>query len=196
MKQFKIFNGTGEGATFIGTVHAFDILKGGTSDVKVGVIARAPIFVPRSQQAVDLLVELQRARQGMAIVVDEYGGAVGIATIEDILEEIVGEIEDEHDVAPPAVRKEADGVWRVNARTQVTEVNRLLRIELPEGEEYESMAGLILDRLRHIPREGESVRFGNVLVKVTKASERAVEEVQIRLGRRRSPVKGPGTIPG
>ena len=55
---------------------------------------------------------------------------------------------------------------------------------------------LILDRLRHIPREGESIRFGSVLVKVTKASERAVEEVQIRLGRRRSPVKGPGTIPG
>ena len=179
----------------IGTVHAFDILKGGTADVKVGVIARAPIFVPRSQPAVDLLVELQRARQGMAIVVDEYGGAVGIATIEDILEEIVGEIEDESDVAPPAVRKEADGVWRVNARTHVTEVNRLLRVELPEGE-YESMAGLVLDRLRHIPREGESVRFGNVLVKVTKASERAVEEVQIRMGRRRSPVKGPGTIPG
>jgi magnesium and cobalt exporter, CNNM family len=180
----------------IGTVHAFDVLKGGRSDVRVGVIARAPIFVPKSQPAVDLLVELQRARQGMAIVVDEYGGAVGIATIEDILEEIVGEIEDESDVAPPAVRKEADGVWRVNGRTSVAEVNRILRVELPEGEDYESVAGLVLDRLRHIPREGESVRFGSVLVKVTKASERAVEEVQIRLGRRRSPVRGPGTIPG
>jgi CBS domain containing-hemolysin-like protein len=180
----------------IGTVHAFDVLKGGRESVRVGQIARAPIFVPRSQAAVDLLVELQRARQGMAIVVDEYGGAVGIATIEDILEEIVGEIEDEHDTAPPPVRKEADGVWRVSARTSVAEVNRLLRVELPEGEDYESVAGLVLERLKHIPREGESVRFGNVLVKVTRASERAVEEVQIRLGRRRSPVRGPGTIPG
>jgi CBS domain containing-hemolysin-like protein len=180
----------------VGTVHAFDVLKSGRQNTKVGMIARAPIFVPKSQAAVDLLVELQRARQGMAIVVDEYGGAVGIATIEDILEEIVGEIEDEHDVAPPAIRKEADGVWRVNARTHVTEVNRLLRIELPEGEDYESMAGLVLDKLKHIPREGESVRFGAVLVKVTKASERAVEELQIRIGRRRSPVRGPGTIPG
>jgi CBS domain containing-hemolysin-like protein len=180
----------------VGTVHAFDILKAGRSDQKIAMLARAPIFVPGNQPAVDLLVELQRARQGMAIVVDEYGGAVGIATIEDILEEIVGEIEDEHDVAAQNIRKEAEGVWRVSARTAVREVNRQLRLELPEGEEYESMAGLVLEKLRHIPREGESVRFGNVLVKVVKANERAVEEVQVRLGKRRSPTRGPGTIPG
>jgi len=180
----------------VGTVHAFDILKAGRSEHKIGMLARAPIFVPGNQPAVDLLVELQRARQGMAIVVDEYGGAVGIATIEDILEEIVGEIEDEHDVAAQNIRKEAEGVWRVTARTAVREVNRQLRLELPEGEEYESMAGLVLEKLRHIPREGESVRFGNVLVKVFKANERAVEEVQVRLGKRRSPTRGPGTIPG
>jgi CBS domain containing-hemolysin-like protein len=180
----------------VGTVHAFDVLKAGRSVERVGMIARAPIFVPKSQPAVDLLVELQRARQGMAIVVDEYGGAVGITTIEDILEEIVGEIEDEHDVAGPAIRKEAEGVWRINARTSVSELNRQLRLELPEGEDYESVGGLVLDRLRHIPREGESVRFGNVLVKVTRASERAVEEVQVRLGKRRSPTRGPGTLPG
>ena len=180
----------------VGTVHAFDILKAGRAEQKVGVLARAPIFVPGNQPAVDLLVELQRSRQGMAIVVDEYGGAVGIATIEDILEEIVGEIEDEHDVAAQNIRREADGVWRVSARTAVREVNRQLRLELPEGEEYESMAGLVLEKLRHIPREGESVRFGNVLVKVVKANERAVEEVQVRLGKRRSPTRGPGTIPG
>jgi CBS domain containing-hemolysin-like protein len=180
----------------VGTVHAFDVLKAGGAHTKVGMIARAPIFVPKSQPTVDLLVELQRARQGMAIVVDEYGGAVGITTVEDILEQIVGPIEDEHDVAPPAIRKEADGVWRVSARTSISEVNRELRVELPEGEDYESMAGLVLDRLKHIPREGESVRFGNVLVKVTRASERAVEEVQVRLGKRRSPPRGPGPFVG
>jgi CBS domain containing-hemolysin-like protein len=180
----------------VGTVHAFDVLKAGRSAERIGTIARAPIFVPKSQPAVDLLVELQRARQGIAIVVDEYGGAVGITTIEDILEEIVGPIEDEHDVAAPAIRKEAEGVWRVNARTSVGEINRQLRLELPEGEDYESVGGLVLDRLRHIPREGESVRFGNVLVKVTRANERAVEEVQVRLGKRRSPSRGPGTLPG
>ncbi|HEX4458668.1 MAG TPA: hemolysin family protein [Polyangia bacterium] len=178
----------------VGTVHAFDILKAGRSDAKIGALARAPIFVPGNQPAVDLLVELQRARQGMAIIVDEYGGAVGIAAIEDILEEIVGEINDEHDVAAPKIRKEAEGVWRVNARTSVTEVNRQLKLELPEGEEYESIGGLVLEKLRHIPREGESVRFGGLLVKVVKANERAVEEVPVRQGKRRSPTRGPGTI--
>jgi CBS domain containing-hemolysin-like protein len=149
------------------------------------MLARAPIFVPGNQPAVDLLVELQRARQGMAIVVDEYGGAVGIATIEDILEEIVGEIEDEHDVAPPAILKEGEGVWRVHARTPISEVNRELKLELPEGEGYETIGGLVLDGLKHIPREGESLRVGLVLIKVTRASERSVDEIQVRVGRRR-----------
>ncbi len=180
----------------VGTVHAFDVLKSKDGEVKIGQLARAPLFVPKTQPAIDLLVELQRARQGMAIVVDEYGGAIGIATIEDILEVVVGEIEDEHDVAPPAIRKEAEGVWRVGARTPVRELNRQLRLELPEGEGYESIAGLLLEHLRHIPREGESIRIGQALVKVVKASERAVEEVQIRLGKRKSPSRGPGTLPG
>jgi CBS domain containing-hemolysin-like protein len=180
----------------VGTVHAFDVLKSKDPSVRLAEIARAPLFVPKTQPAIDLLVELQRARQGMAIVVDEYGGAIGIATIEDILEVVVGEIEDEHDVAPPPIRKEAEGVWRVGARTPVAELNRQLRLDLPEGDEYESIAGLLLEHLRHIPREGESIRVGNALVKVVKASERAVEEVQIRLGKRKSPTKGPGTIPG
>jgi CBS domain containing-hemolysin-like protein len=180
----------------VGTVHAFDVLKTKDPTQRLGQIARAPLFVPKTQPAIDLLVELQRARQGMAIVVDEYGGAIGIATIEDILEVVVGDIEDEHDVAPPPIRKEAEGVWRVGARTPVAELNRQLRLELPEGEGYESIAGLLLEHLRHIPREGESIRVGQALIKVVKASERAVEEVQIRLGKRKSPSKGPGTIPG
>ncbi len=110
---------------------------------------------------------------------------MGLVTIEDILEEIVGEIEDEYDEAAPAIRKEADGVWRVRARTAIAEVNRQLKLELPEGADYETVGGLVLDRLKHIPRAGESVRIGQVLLKVMEASERAVEEVQLRLARRR-----------
>ncbi|MEO6951813.1 MAG: hemolysin family protein [Polyangia bacterium] len=177
----------------VGTVHAFDVLKAKDQDQRVADIARAPLFVPTTQPAVDLLVELQRARQGMAIVVDEYGGAIGIATVEDILEVVVGEIEDEHDVSPPAIRKEAEGVWRVGARVNVSEINRQLKVELPEDEEYESIAGLLLHWLRHIPKEGESIRVGLALVKVVKASDRAVEEVQIRVGKKR---ESPGTNPG
>ncbi len=169
----------------VGTVHAFDVLKSGRSADKVGAITRPPIFAPESQLAVDLLVTLQRARQGMAIVVDEYGGAVGIATIEDILEEIVGEIEDEHDTARSVIRKEGENVWRVSARASVAEVNRQLKTDLPESEDYESLGGLLLERLKHIPREGESVRIGLLLIRITRASSRSVEEVQLLLGRKR-----------
>ena len=169
----------------VGTVHAFDLLKAQRSEQSIGTLARPPLFVPRSQPAVDLLVELQRAHQGMAVVVDEYGGAVGLCTVEDILEEIVGDIEDEHDESSPAMRKLDEGLWRISARLRVSEVNQKLRLELPEGEEYETIAGLLLDRLKHIPRENESIRHGQVVLKVTRASERAVEEVEVRVTKRR-----------
>jgi CBS domain containing-hemolysin-like protein len=169
----------------VGIVHAFEVLKAGRREVRLDEVMRPPIYVPESQPAVDLLVELQRQRQGMAVVVDEYGGAVGVVTIEDILEEIVGEIEDEYDVAPPAIRREGDGTWRVRALTPIRELNRELRLDLPEGEDYETVGGLILDRLKHIPRVGESVTEGPVVFKVTAASERAVEEVQVRMTSRR-----------
>jgi CBS domain containing-hemolysin-like protein len=168
----------------VGLLHAFEVLKA-PRDAQLGQVMQAPVYVPENQPLIDVLVELQRSRKGMAVVVDEYGGAVGVVTIEDILEEIVGEIEDEYDTAPPAIRREADGAWRVRARTPIHEVNRELKLELPEGPDYETLAGLLLDQLKHIPRVGESVRLGNVLIKVTEASERAVEEVQIRLGKRR-----------
>ena len=169
----------------VGIVHVFELLKGGARDVKLGEVMRPPIYAPESQPAVDLLVELQRQRLGMAVVVDEYGGAVGVVTIEDILEEIVGEIDDEYDVAEQAVRREGEGLWRVRALTAVRELNRALKLEIPESEDYETIGGLILDRLKHIPRVGESVREGQLLLKVTAASERAVEEVQVRLLKKR-----------
>ncbi len=172
----------------VGIVHSFSVLSAGLKgerDRTVSELMQPPSYVPENQPCLDVLVELQRSRKGIAVVVDEYGGAVGIVTVEDILEEIVGEIEDEYDVAPPPIRKEAEGSWRVRAQTTVLEVNRALKLELPEGPDYETVAGLMLDRLRHIPRIGESVRIGLVLLKVIEASERAVDEVQIRLGKKR-----------
>ncbi len=172
----------------VGIVHAFDVLKiGAATGQAIGDLSRAPIFVPMSKPAVDLLVELQRSRQGMAVVVDEYGGAIGVATVEDVLEEIVGPIDDEHDDAPSAVRKEAEGVWRVGARTAVADLNRQLALELPEGEDYTTIGGLMLERLKHIPREGESIRVGPLLLRVTKATDRGIEEVQIRVAKKREP---------
>ena len=169
----------------VGIVHVFDLLTAGGGAHTLPELMHPPIYSPEGQPAVDLLVELQRKRQGMAVVVDEYGGAVGVVTIEDILEEIVGEIDDEYDVAEAAIRREGDNLWRVRALTTVREVNRALKLDLPESEDYETLGGLILDRLKHIPRVGETVREGQTFLKVTAASERAVEEVQIRIAKKR-----------
>jgi CBS domain containing-hemolysin-like protein len=173
----------------VGIVHAFDLLRKGPGgkSAPVSSIARPPIFAPESKRAVDLLVEIQGTGNQMAVVVDEYGGAVGIISVEDIIEEIVGEIEDEYDTGPSPLKREAPGVWRVIARTTVERVNEELRIELPEDdEEYESIGGLMLSRMKRIPRAGESLRIGNVTLRVVTADDRAIEEVRILVGGRKS----------
>lgn len=169
----------------VGVVHAFDVLKAARSQAAATDLMRAPIFVPESSQAMELLARMERARQGMAIVVDEYGGAVGMVTVEDILEEVVGEIEDEFDEAPTLITKQKDGSYRVKSRVSVEQLNRELSIGLPVSDDYESLAGLLLDRLRHIPRVGEKIRVGAVTVEVVSASERKIEEVILRTAKKR-----------
>ena len=170
----------------VGVLHSFDVLAAEAQGKgqSIADLSRPPIFVPESKPTVDLLRELQRAGQQLAVVVDEYGGAVGICTIEDVLEEIVGEIEDEYDRGPSPIRPEGPGLWRVLARTAVSRVNQTLGIGLPEGADYETVAGLLLDRLKRIPREGETLRLGTATITIVSASDRAVEEVRIRVGKK------------
>ena len=163
-----------------GILHVFDLLSAGAkSEATVGELARLPTFVPESKPAVDLLVELQGTGNHMAVVVDEYGGATGIVTVEDILEEIVGEIEDEYDRAPSPIRQERPGVWKVSAKTPVSQINTELGLELPEEDDYESVGGLLVHRFKRIPEDGESLLLGPVTLRVVSSSDRAVEEVQI-----------------
>lgn len=171
----------------VGVVHVFDLLQAGVdaSVGTVGEVARPATFVPETMRAVDLLVELQQTGRHMAMVVDEYGGAVGIVTVEDLLEEVVGEIQDEHDRPPSLIRQERPGVWRVAARAPVDRINHELELELPESEDYETIAGLLLEHFKRIPEAGESMIVGAVTVRVVAASDRAVETVQILRRRRR-----------
>jgi CBS domain containing-hemolysin-like protein len=169
----------------VGVVHAFDVLKTARGQGVAKDLMRTPIYVPESTRAMELLARMERARQGMAVVVDEYGGAVGVVTVEDILEEVVGEIEDEFDEAPPLISKQKDGSYRLMARISVEQLNRELGIGLPVSDDYESLAGLLLDRLRHIPRVGEVVRVGTVAIEIVTASERKIEEVVLRPGKKR-----------
>ncbi len=166
----------------VGIIHSFDLLRaepgGATRD-----LYRPAIYVPEGQPVMNTLMRLKREGQGMAVVVDEYGGATGVITIEDIVEEVVGEIEDEYDLADrDVIFPESAGVYRVAGRATIERVNNALKLDLPLGEEYESVAGLILDQLKRIPKVGEEVVVGGVRLVISKASERAIDEVRIRLG--------------
>ncbi|MFT3691838.1 MAG: hemolysin family protein [Kofleriaceae bacterium] len=166
----------------VGVVHVFDILQAATGKNVSGSLAdlaHPPLYVPETMKASDLLVQLQTERQHLAIVVDEYGGAVGIVTIEDLLEIIVGEIEDEHDTEPSPIKTEKPGVWRVEARTSIARLNAELGMTLPESDDYETVAGLLIEKFRHIPDKGETLTLGPMIIEVIAATDRAIEAVRI-----------------
>lgn len=167
----------------VGVVHAFEVLRAGEDDT-LEELCRPAIFVPENQLAIDTLHRLQREGQGMAVVVDEFGGATGAVSIEDILEEIVGYIDDEYDGGErQLIIPEPGGSYRVAGKTPVDRVNQTLKLELPldeEDAEYESIAGLLLDQLRRIPEVGEEVVIGDVQLKVVRATSRSIDEVRLR----------------
>jgi putative hemolysin len=165
----------------VGIVHVFDLLQAaGKGDVRtVGALAHPPTYVPETMKASDLLVQLQSEQQHLAIVVDEYGGAVGIVTIEDLLEIIVGDIDDEYDTEPSPIRPERPGVWRIEARTSVERINAELGLQLPESDDYETIAGLLIEKLRRIPDRGEVLTIGGTQIEVIAATDRAIEAVRV-----------------
>jgi CBS domain containing-hemolysin-like protein len=171
----------------VGILHVFDLLSVGAHEREATVqsLARPVSYVPETHMAVDLLVELQGSGTPMAVVVDEYGGAVGIVTIEDLLEEVVGEIEDEHDHGPSLIVADQPGVWTIQAKASVARVNDELKISLPEDDAYESLAGLILHRLRRLPAEGETLVVDEFTLRVTAATNRSIEEIQLLRRRKR-----------
>ena len=170
----------------VGIVHAFDILAAGPDrkQTPVSAIAHSANYVPGSMKAIDLLVQLQAAGNPMAIVVDEYGGAVGVVTIEDLLETIVGDIDDEYDDEPSPIRLEKPNVWRVEAKISVAKLNLALDLGLPESDDYETVAGLLIERFRRIPALGATLQVGGALIEVVAATDRAIEAVRISKRRR------------
>jgi len=169
----------------VGILHVFDLLQSKNRDRLIAELARPATYVPENQPAAELLLDLQGSGSHMAVVVDEYGGAVGVVTVEDILEEVVGEIDDEYDRGPSPVQQERPGVWRAAGKTSVERINDELDLELPVGEAYESIAGLVLDHFKRIPEPGESLVIGPVTIRIIEATDRAVETVQILRRRKR-----------
>ncbi|HWO20892.1 MAG TPA: hemolysin family protein [Kofleriaceae bacterium] len=166
----------------VGIVHMFDLLQAASkseSQKPIASLAHPPTYVPETMKASDLLVQLQTEQTHLSIVVNEYGSAVGICTIEDLLEIIVGDIDDEYDTEPSPIRVERPGVWRVEARTSVARLNAELDLGLPESDDYETIAGLLIERVRRIPDRGETLALPGLVIEVIAATDRAIEAVRI-----------------
>jgi CBS domain containing-hemolysin-like protein len=165
----------------IGVVHAKDLVRAhleGNDDALVSGLARPPRFVPETKQADDLLREMQADRYHLAIVVDEHGGTAGLVTMEDLLEEVVGEIEDEFDQAEPLAQPLAGGGLRVHGRMPIDELNDLLGETLPTGD-WDTVGGLIFDALGHVPVVGEGVEVAGRRFVVERVEGRRITSVRI-----------------
>ncbi len=160
---------SGDLDNILGFVHIKDILPHlnlGDMDKPVREIMRPVHFVPLTKRAIELLKELQQKRINMAIVLDEYGGTAGLVTIEDLLEELVGEIRDEHDRETAPYRKISDDEYLVDASLPIESLNELLNLSIPESEEFESVGGLVMELLGKVPEEGEIVEVNGYQLKV------------------------------
>jgi putative hemolysin len=163
----------------IGFVECADLLFAGDHDL-IASYVRSVRIVPETKRADSLLQELRAGPDHIAMVVDEYGGSVGIVTVEDVLEELFGEINDEHDDAANPLKRLPDGQWRVPARTEIGELEEVLGVEVPEGD-YETVAGLVLATLGRIPRKGEGVTVANLRIRVEEATDRAIRVVHVQV---------------
>ena len=172
----------GDNDNITGVLYAKDVLKRvheSQGAQKVAALARRPTFVPEQKKVAELLREMQTQRVHMAIVVDEYGGTAGLVTIEDLLEEIVGEIVDEYDKEEPLVEPIDDETIRVDAKMPIDEVNELLGVDLPH-EEWDTVGGLVFGLVGRVPSVGEIVKFDSLEFRTERVTGRRIQKVVIR----------------
>jgi CBS domain containing-hemolysin-like protein len=174
----KIIIYRGKIDNIIGYVHSYELFK---KPASIKQILLPVSFVPTAMPGKELL-ELFSNRSGkIAVVVDEYGGTAGIVTLEDIIEEIFGEIEDEHDVEELLEQQLNETEYQLSARLEIDYLNDKYHLELPESDVYDTLGGLIINELETIPDEGTQVRFSNYLITVEKVSEKKIESVHLKL---------------
>ena len=171
----------GDNDNIVGLLYAKDLLKRiheSDATLTVASLARQPTFVPEQKKVAELLREMQDQRVHMAIVVDEYGGTAGLATIEDLIEEIVGEIVDEYDKEEPLVEPIDENTIRVDAKMPIDEVNELLDAELPD-EEWDTVGGLVFGLTGRVPVVGERVKFDSLEFLTERVTGRRIQKVVI-----------------
>ncbi len=182
--RIPIYEGTLD--NIIGVAYAKDLLKflgGNTGDIDIKAIVRPALFVPESMRAKNLLFEFRQTRTQFAVVVDEYGGTAGIVTMEDILESIVGDIEDEYDEEDTCIVFNEDGSLTCDGYAEVEEVFKALGVgDVPDDVDSDTVGGLVTDLLKRLPKNGEfpTVAFNNLLFNVLDSDERRITSVLVK----------------
>jgi CBS domain containing-hemolysin-like protein len=165
----------------VGIVYAKDLMRAASEDrdaQPISALRREAMFVPETKKVAELMREMQAKKQHMAIVVDEYGGTAGLVTLEDLIEELVGEIVDEYDVEDPFVERLPNGDLRVNGRLSLDELNERLDLDLPTGD-WDTVGGLLFNLLGHVPDEGEAVEVDGHRLRAERVTGRRIGRVRI-----------------
>lgn len=168
----------------IGLVYAKDLLAEigkEAEDFKLSAMLRETYFVPETKPLRELLHEFQNQKLHIAVVLDEFGGTAGIVTLEDIIEELVGEITDEYEKTPPKpIRRIDTDTIEVDARTYVDDLNDKFELNLPEDEDYDTVGGFVFSYLGYIPKTGAEFDYGNLSFNIIQAESRKIKRIQIR----------------
>lgn len=164
----------------VGYIHSVEMFRLGKDEDWTGHIREVPI-VPETMNAQKLLGIFISQKRSLAVIVDEFGGTSGIVTMEDLVEEIFGEIEDEHDSKNYVARQTAPGEYQLSGRLEIAQANELLDLDLPESDEYLTVGGLILHEFQSFPKLNEPVRFGHWEFRVVKKTTTKIELVQLRV---------------
>jgi putative hemolysin len=162
----------------LGYIHSFELFK---KPKTIKSITRPVLFVPETMLVMDVLNILIKKRKSIAVVIDEYGGTSGIMTIEDIVEELFGEIEDEHDNVELVEEKRGENNYKFSARLEVDYINEAYKLTLPEGENYETLGGLIVDKTEEIPQVNAQVIIKNYLFTILEVSSTKIDIVALKV---------------
>jgi CBS domain containing-hemolysin-like protein len=162
----------------LGYIHSFELFK---KPKTLKSIILPVEFVPETMLVKDVLNILTKKRKSIAVVIDEYGGTSGIMTIEDIVEELFGEIEDEHDTVALIEEKIDDYNYKFSARLEVDYINETYKLDLPEGENYETIGGLIVDETEEIPKVNDKVTIESFLFTILEVSSTKIDVVALKI---------------
>lgn len=162
----------------IGYIHSYELFK---NPETIKSILLPVSIIPETINANKILEELIKKNRSIALVVDEYGGTAGMVTMEDVIEEIFGEIQDEHDLSDVSNRKINETEFELNGRAEIDFLNEEFRLNLPPSEEYETLGGFIISKIQNIPKQGDVIRIGNFVITIKEVSNTKIEMVRVLL---------------